>query len=71
MALNYIDAAVESFQQALELEPNDGLCFCMSSSLIVTLLFTNVTSGFCFDILQEELSENLLLQRRRLVYYFL
>ena len=25
MALNHIDAAVESFKQALELEPNDGL----------------------------------------------
>jgi hypothetical protein len=32
-------------------------------------LFTTETTGFCFDIFQEELSVNLLLQRRRLVYY--
>ena len=41
----------------------------LTSSLILTLLFTTETTGFCFDILQEELSVNLLLQRRRLVCY--
>jgi hypothetical protein len=46
MALNHIDAAVESFKQALELEPNDGLCITLSSSL-VNLLFTTETTGFC------------------------
>lgn len=33
MALNDVDAAVESFKNALELEPNDGL-FLLSVSLI-------------------------------------
>lgn len=47
MALNHIDAAVESFKQALELEPNDGLCITLSSSLVINLLFTTETTGFC------------------------
>lgn len=36
MALNDIDAAVESFKHALELEPTDGLS--LSSSLAIHLL---------------------------------
>ena len=35
MALNLIDAAVESFKQALELEPNDGLSPCLHHLLLL------------------------------------
>lgn len=36
MALNDVDAAVESFKNALEIEPNDGMqhCHCTSVHLL-------------------------------------
>jgi hypothetical protein len=40
MALNDIDAAVESFQNALDLEPSDGLS--LYSSLRILLLAIDV-----------------------------
>lgn len=33
MALNDVDAAVESFEKALKLEPNDGTCVILTEPL--------------------------------------
>lgn len=50
MALNDIDAAVESFKKALELEPNDGECLPVCLSMLLLLLFMGfqMLSNFTF-----------------------